>query len=333
MKTTIYDIAKRAGVSAATVSNVLNERGRVGVQTRKKILSIAEELQYLPNMSASALKGKSTYTIGFFVPDVLNPVYMEYLKHAEKQAQELGFSVIMCSTENNADQERKLFEIMQQKNVDGFIITAKFRNEELLKEMQTKQIPTICIGHERPEFQFDSVAGDDVEAGKIAANYLLSLGHTNVAIIVEKNSASSLGRIEGFRSEFLNQGIKIDDSFIIDSQTELEEIEKTALSLLNSPNRPTAVFGGNDVIAVGIVQAARHLGLSIPKDISVIGLDDTFLCKIISPQLTTVSMSITEIGHFVINILVDKIERNSTKKQAIRFQPKLVARESVGKVE
>ncbi|OLN24221.1 hypothetical protein BTO30_00300 [Domibacillus antri] len=330
MKPTIYDIAKKAGVSAATVSNVINERGRVGDKTRKKVLAIMDELQYRPNTAASVLKGKAAFTIGFFVPDMLNPVYMEYVKHAEERAQERGFSIMMCSTENDPVKERLQADVLRQKNVDGFIITSKFQNEELLREIEREQYPSVCIAHERPDFQFDSVSGNDWEAGIMAADYLFSLGHTNIAMIAEKDSVSSYGRIEGFKERFRKKEMK--QPLIRYAEASIDQAKAMALNLLKQDDRPTAVFGGNDVLAVGIMQAARTLGLSIPEDISVIGLDDTFLCQIVSPQLTAIAMPVKKISYRAVDLLIEQIEKGGTLKSTDLFPPVVIERDSARKL-
>lgn len=328
MKPTIYDIAQKAGVSAATVSNVVNSRGRVGEETRKKVLKVMDELHYRPNLAASVLKGKPARTIGFFVPDMLNPIYMEYVKYAEERAQACGFSIIMCSTENDPQKERVQADILRQKNVDGFIITSKFQNEQLLQELEQEGFPSLCLAHERNKFQFDSVTGDDEQAGQMAAEYLVSLNHINVAMIAEKDSLSSPGRITGFQKRFHELGKGAPPVFYAEASIELAK--KVAKEVIQE-KKTTALFGGNDVIAVGIIQAARELNLSIPAELSVIGLDNTFLCEIVSPQLTAISMPVKKISYKGIDLLIDKMKTGRDMRKAAVYPPALVERVSAQK--
>ena len=332
MKTTIYDIAKLAGVTAATVSNVINERGRVSEKTKKKVFDIMNELGYVPNTAAAALKGKATYTIGFFIPDVLNPIYMEYLKHAEAHAQELGFSIMMCSTENNPEKERRQAEVLRQKNVDGFIITSKFQNKGLLKEWEESGYPVVFIGHERLDFEFDSFAGNDYEAGRLAADHLLSLGHRRIALLMEKNSVSSEKRLLGFQHELAYKGADLSPIYLLENETTIERSEQMATILLTAKERPTAVFGGNDVIAVGVLQAAGKLGIAVPNQLSVVGIDDTFLCKIVNPNLTSIAMPVKEISRLSVEGLVNKIKGLQSRKQSKIFKPKLIRRNSTDRI-
>lgn len=333
MKPTIYDIAKAAGVSTTTVSKVINHTGRISDKTKKKILDLMDELKYQPSVLASAMKGKCTYQIALFIPDMDNPIYAQYLKHVEDRGQELGFSVVMCSTDNNPEKEERHITLLRQKRVDGFIIASKFTNEELLKELLRDDFPFVLLAQEKPEILTDSVTADDYLGGFIATDYLISQGHKRIGLITEDSiSFSCLERIRGYKSALQKADIMPDENLIMMGGAKIKDAEMNASNLLDMKDRPTAIFGSNDVMAIGVMQAAKKRGLIIPDELSVIGFDNTELCTIVTPELSTIEMPINELGRKAMDILINKIEQQGDLKQRIRMLPELVIRDSVSQI-
>ncbi|MBW5445548.1 LacI family DNA-binding transcriptional regulator [Cohnella sp. CFH 77786] len=327
MKPTIYDIARIAEVSTATVSKVLNNNGRISEKTRKRILKIMEDLQYQPNVLASAMKGKFTYQIALLIPDIDNPIYAQYLKHIEERGQGFGFSIVMCSTDNNPEKEARHVSLMLQKRVDGFIIASKFKNEELLNKLLKDKVPVVLFAYEKPELLIDSVTADDFLGGIAATDHLVSLGHRRIAMIAE-DSYSGKERLRGYMTALRSAGIEPDESLVIYSGAGLEDAEETGGRLLDVKERPSAIFGCNDIMAVGAVRAARKRGLAVPDELSVIGFDNTALCTVSHPELTSISMPVSDLGQKVMEVIVDKIEGKDKIKQRIRLFPELVVRGS-----
>ncbi|MFD0693717.1 LacI family DNA-binding transcriptional regulator [Paenibacillus sp. GCM10027628] len=330
MKPTIYDVAKAAGVSSATVSKVINHTGRISEKTRDKIRTIMNEINYRPDVLASAMKGKCTYQIALLIPDMDNPIYAQYLKYIEDRGRELGFSVVMCSTDNDPDKEEQHISLLRQKRVDGFIIASKFTNKELLQELLADQVPVVLFAHERQDVITDSVTVDDYLGGVLATEHLISHGHTRIGVIAT-DSISCWERIRGYESAISNAGIKLDRALVETIEgSKIDDAEKAALKMLKmNKNGVSAIFGCNDIMAIGVMQAAKKLGLSIPKDLSIIGFDNTELCKIVTPELTSIAMPINELGHKAMDMIVDKIDRSGNAKQKIKMLPELVVRNSV----
>ncbi len=329
MKPTIYDIAREAGVSATTVSKVINNKGRISEKTRKKIMQIMEELHYQPNVLASAMKGKSTYTIALLIPDMANPIYAQYLKYIEEYGQELGFNIVMCSTGSDPDKEAKHIALLRQKRVDGFIIASIFKNETVLKQLIQEKVPIALMAFERSELPVASVTGDDYLGGYLATEHLLSLGHRRIGIITEEETISGKERIKGYEKALLNAGIEVEPSLIVAiNDPTIEGAEKHARKLLDREQRPTAIFGYNDVLAIGAMQAAKERGIIIPDELSIIGFDNTVMCKIVEPRLSSVAMPIQELGRKAMELLVRQIEGNDNTKQRISLLPELVIRQS-----
>lgn len=330
MKPTIYDIAKAAGVSSATVSKVINHTGRISEKTREKIWTIMNDLNYRPNVLASAMKGKCTYQIALLIPDMDNPIYAQYLKYIEDRGQELGFSVVMCSTDNDPQKEERHISLLRQKSVDGFIIASKFTNKELLQQLLADQVPVVLFAHERQDIITDSVTVDDYFGGVMATEHLIAHGHTRIGVIAT-DSVSCWERIRGYESALSHAGIKADrDLVAIIEGSKIDDAEKTATNLLKAKEKGiTAIFGCNDVMAIGVMQAAKKLGISIPNELSIIGFDNTELCKIVTPELTSIAMPIKELGGKAMDMIIDKLDRSGNPKQRIKMLPELVVRHSV----
>lgn len=327
MKPTIYDVAKLAGVSAATVSKVINNKGRISEETKERVNRIMEELNYQPNFLASAMKGKSTYQIALLIPDMENPIYAQYLKQIEERGQELGYNIVLCSTDNDSDKEARHITLLRQQRVDGFIIASKFKNDDILKELIRENFPVVLFAHERPEISIDSVTADDYMGGYLAVEHLLKLGHNRIGFLGEE-SLSSEERVRGYKAALSATDIPVHEDLIVVGGSSLREAEASAAALLDREDKPSAIFGSNDVLAIGVVKAAKARGIRVPEELSVIGFDDTPLCSIISPNLSSVSMPVRELGQYVTDMIIRKIEHTDAAKQRIRMLPSLASRES-----
>jgi DNA-binding LacI/PurR family transcriptional regulator len=328
---TIYDVAKVAGVSTATVSKVINNTGRISEKTKAKIHRIMDELNFRPNVIASAMKGKSTYQVAFLIPDVSNPIYAEYLKHIEERGQELGYNIVMCSTDDQAEKEARHISLLKQRRVDGFIIASKFKNVAILKQLISEKFPVVLFAHERPELPVSSVTVDDYIGGYMAASHLLSLGHRIIGVLAEE-SLSSRERIRGYKSALAEADLAVEDHLIVISGPSVADAETAAAKLLDREDRPTAIFGCNDLLAIGAMQASRARGIQVPDQLSVIGFDDTQLCSIVSPKLTSISQPVRKLGKEVTDLIIRKIEQVETPKQRVRMLPEVSVKESTARL-
>jgi LacI family transcriptional regulator len=331
MKPTIYDIAREAGVSATTVSKVINNKGRISEKTKAKIMKIMEDLHYQPSVLASAMKGKNTFTIGIIIPDMNNPVYSEYLKLIEAYGRELGFSILICNTNNDPEKEEEQVTLFRQRQVDGFIIASKFKNDKVLKELINKNFPIVLFALERPELSIDCVTIDDFLGGYKVTEYLLSLGHRQIGVMTE-DAVSSLERVKGYKQALSNADVEYSEKLIYQSETIIERAVEQAGKLLDNQDRPTAIFGCNDVLAIGTIMAAKQRGIKIPNELSVIGFDNTFMCKIVEPQLSSVAAPLGEMGRKAMDLLISKIDKTNNLKQRIKMLPDLVIRETTARV-
>ncbi|WP_260405284.1 LacI family DNA-binding transcriptional regulator, partial [Paenibacillus sp. 598K] len=199
MRATIYDIAREAGVSIATVSKVINQKGKISADKRREILAIMERLRYQPSRIASALTGKHTYTLGLLIPDIANPFFAEVARSVEDRGHELGYSIIICSTDNREERISQYLAVLRQKQVDGIIIGTGMDSGELLRELDM-ETPAVVIGREVPAVPVHTVVADDRYGGRLAAEHLLNGGHHRLGVLVEGlDIMSSRERLRGFR--------------------------------------------------------------------------------------------------------------------------------------
>jgi len=327
LKPTIYDVAKEAGVSIATVSKVINQTGRISDKTRAHVNKVMERLDYQPSVVASALTGKSTYTIGLLIPDLANPFFAEIARSVEDRGSELGFNLVICNTDNEPNKGIQYISLLKQKRVDGIIIATGLQNE-LMKGLTGQGIPLALIAREMPMLAVDTVLVDDYMGGYLATSHLIRLGHRRIAIIAEDlELMSSKERVRGYRYALEEAGIAAEERFVTESELfTLEGGKEQTRKLLEQPDGPTAIFACNDLLAIGVMQAARELGVNVPNDLSVVGFDNTILATITDPPLTTVAQPIQDIGRQVIDLLVQEINRQKTSKQRIILVPNLVVR-------
>lgn len=329
MKPTIYDVAEKAEVSIATVSKVINQTGRIGEKTRKRVIEVMKDLNYSPSVVASALTGKNTYTVGLLVPDIANPFFAEMARSVEDRGHELGFNVVMCSTDHDEEKEAQYISLLRRKSVDGLILASVIQNDEILKALIKQNLPVALISRDMPSLAVDTVIVDDFIGGYAATEHLIELGHEKIAVLAEKMTVtSSRERVRGYQKALEEAGLPVEDDWMRISDFTVEAGKQSTRELLDSPDRPSAIFACNDMLAIGAIQATREKGLSVPDDLSVVGFDDTVLATMIDPPLTTVAQPIQDMGSKVMDLLVEEIKKEKRTKQRVVLLPELVIRES-----
>lgn len=327
MKVTIYDVAKKAGVSIATVSKVINNTGNMRETTRKKIIETIEEMNYRPNQMASALSGKGTKTFGLLVPDISNPFFSAIARRIEDCAYEQGMTVIICSTDENAEKEKKYVDVLQGKQVDGLILASTFNDKSVFHELIEGDIPLVMLAYDDSMLDISNVSVDDFKGGYIATSHLITKDHRNIAVIAENTQSSRL-RIFGYREAHAVQGIQTNDKYIFSKKASIENGKECFEEIVQQKDidRPTAIFACNDLLAIGVIQGATEKGIRIPEDIAVIGFDNTILASTTVPGLTTISQPIEEMGKKIVDVLIDEIKGKKDVKKRILFNPKLIVR-------
>ncbi|MCQ6559165.1 LacI family transcriptional regulator [Paenibacillus mendelii] len=327
---TIYDIARKAGVSIATVSQVINGKGKISDKRRQEIYRIIEELNYRPSVIASALTGKKTFTLGLLIPDISNPFFAELARAVEDCGSRSRYSLVICSTDNKDDKVSGYLQLLQQKSVDGIIIGTGLEDIGILKPLLNKSIPVVMIAREMPGVQLPTVIVDDYAGGKQAAEHLLELHHQRMAIITEQPKvSSSRERLRGYSDAILSRGFELPDEMVKKTgENLLKDGKSRALELLTDSNPPSAIFCCNDMIAIGTLQAAKELGIRVPEQLSIIGFDNTILAAVTEPALTTLSQPTEMMGSMAVEILIRLSEGESAALERTVLKPDLVIRSS-----
>lgn len=308
MTYTIKDVAKKANVSIATVSRILNNQKGYSEKTKRKVLEVIEELDYYPNAIARGLINKKTSTIGVLFPALSSMLVTELLAGIEKAAHLLGSSVIVCHTESNGSKTMKYLQLLNEKRVDGIIFTSEVLKEEYYEFIQKMNIPLVLLSTESRAYSVPYVKVDDRHAAYSATQYLIKNGHIRIGMISGNRNDLIAGkpRIEGFKNALMDYDLPIQDSQIIYSEgftftDGLQGLKK----LRNQAPEVTAIFTASDEIAFGAISAAFQMGIKIPGDLSIIGYDNLKIAEMSIPPLTSLAQPFYEMGEKAARMIFD----------------------------
>jgi LacI family transcriptional regulator len=301
---TIRDIAKAANVSTAAVSYVINDKPGVSEETRLKIQRIMREMNYRPNPQARGLAAKRTGMLGLMIPDITDPFYVNVVRGVEAESNQLGYTLTLCTTHGDAERERNVAGTLTSNWVDGVIMMAYKLSPSELEKLSKHKVPIVVIDNPEVAGLIPSIMVNNTALGRTATAYLVEMGHTRIGFIhgVE-GSNSSAARYEGYVQALKSHGLEPDPDLVERGDFSYEHGLAAAHRLLSLPNRPTAIFAANDQMAFGVMNAATELGLSVPEDISVIGVDDIEAAALVVPGLTTMRQPTWEIGACAVQIL------------------------------
>ncbi|MCU6795570.1 LacI family transcriptional regulator [Paenibacillus sp. WQ 127069] len=331
-KSTISDVAKLAGVSKSAVSKYLNNIPYVSDETRKRIEQAIKELDYYPNNFARALVHNSIKLIGLVISNIHIMINTELIKSIEEEANQLGYNIVLVTTNDNEANDERLLEILKDRfqHLDGLIL-ANARENRLNLEALKQSFEHIVMVHRHVPTDFiDYVVVDNYTGGKLAAEYLVRLGHKQIGMIQgQEDIYPTRERARGF-IEVLQKYELYNPEYIIEGGKTLEDGYRAAEKIMLSNHKPTAIFAISDVLAFGLLDAAREYGWKIPEEISLIGFDNLFFCKLARVPLTTIDSRIKELGTQAVQLLVQKIEGQIAKEtlQQVMLAPSLVSRES-----
>lgn len=343
-KTTIYDIAAEVGTSAATVSRVMSNSGYpVKEDIRKRIMEAAERLNYSPNMVGRMLKKSESKDIGVIIPTISNPFYSQIILGIEQEARKRGFNILLCNSFRDVETERNYIESLYQKQVRGIIISSVNENHIFLKKMQQEGLKIVAIDQNLDDIKCNRVGFDYIRGGMIAVEYLISMGHKDIAFLTSPLTRRSRREtLEGYRLALLKKGLQVRDEYIIASEIEQESQAGTyefengrilARRFLQFQERPTAIFAVNDMTAFGIILELIDHGIKVPDDISVVGFDNIEVSSMINPPLTTVNQPSFETGRVACSMLLDSMDNDDDGDVSMMLEPSLIQRKSVKKID
>lgn len=330
MPATMTDVARRAGVSPATVSRVLNGNVNVAEATRKKVLKAVEELNYRPNRLASALVTKKTRALGLLLPDVSNPFFAEVARAVEREAARMGYSVFVCNTDDRPEVEERSLSDLRQRGVDGIVAAPSLEGSTSIAGALEAGYPICFLARDVPTLAVTCVKVDDFRGGYLAARHLIELGHRRIAMVSEpENVPSAPDRVRGYRHALSEAGIEGAGLVLAAGETSIRAGIDAAGGLLG-PDRPTAVFCANDILAIGVMHGLRREGVEAPRDVSLVGFDGTVLASVVDPTLTTVAQPIDQMAKAAVQAVVAEIDGEREGTQRIVFQPALRQGRSTG---
>lgn len=332
MKYTIKDIARLAGVSTATVSKVINRKDHeITETTRKKVMSIVRQYNYVPNRIASSMVTKKTHTIGLIIPDISNPFFPELARGVEDYANQLGYAVFLCNTDNDSQKEQSYLEKLQEKMVDGIILTASNHRRGFTKALKETSIPIVTVDREIDTFISDgTVISDNLMGAYEAVSYLLARGLNRILYLSGPlSSKPSKERLQGYTNALKDHDLQVERDMILDGSFTLDWGYTGTLKAIDQGLQFDSIFCGNDLIAFGAIKAIKSKGLRVPKDISIIGFDDIAMAEMIDPPLTTVKQPNYQMGFESSKILIDIIEKNTPENTELVLSTKLIIRSSV----
>ncbi|HOY19495.1 MAG TPA: LacI family DNA-binding transcriptional regulator [Haliscomenobacter sp.] len=330
----IKDIARMLNISVATVSRALHDRYDVNPETKRKVLELAEKLNYRPNSHAIGLLTKRTHTIGLVVPEIDNQFFSEIINGLENVAYEQGYNVMIFQSQNIYEREVKIIDQLIGARVDGVAIsigssTEDFRHLNMLKELD---IPLAMFDRAHDKVYGHKIINDNFDGGYKAGAFLIKSGRQRLAHIAGPATLKlSRLRLQGFKAALRDAQLELRPEYLVHTTFRMEDSYQTALNLLRLLPRPDAIFAVSDYVALGVLKAARELDIKIPQELALIGFTNLAVGPLLEPPLTTISQQSYEMGQETARILLENIESSEEdfKLQTRIFKPELVIRDSV----
>jgi LacI family transcriptional regulator len=332
-RVTIRDVARLAGVSLGTASNVLNNPSIVAAPTRRRVLDVIAKTGFVRSRAALELRVGKSLTVGVVLLDLANPFFAEIVKGAEGVLREKGYVLMACSSDESVEQEARYLQALEEHRVDGLLISPVERNLSGLKALAERGVPTVLVDRDGQKAGLCSVTVDDVRGGELAAAHLLALGHERVAFVNGPTTIRQCAdRRQGARRAFKRVGLRPEDRLLEIRMPALsvEQGEKAAGLLLGREPRPTAVMCANDLLALGVLKGLAGAGIAVPEEIALVGYDDVEFASMLSPPLTSVRQPKCEIGASAAMLLLEETDGAGHEHRAVRFEPELVVRASSG---
>ena len=333
MAVTISDIARKAGVSSATVSRVLNDSGYVKQSTREKIEAAIKEMNFTPSAIARSLSKNETNTIGVIVPDITNSYFGEVIKGISEVAEENNLNIILFNTDNYLEKEVRALNVLREQRIKGIIMTPGFgeeNNKEYIETINNLNIPIVLVSADLKFKELSGIFVDNVLGGFNATNLLISQGHTKIGIMTGiLSSEPAAERVVGYKKALKEANIDINDKYILDGQFSMEKAYELTNELLKCGNKPTALITSSNRMTMGVVKALKENNKNIPEDLALVAFDKVDLLDVLDIKITYIDECPMELGRSSMNLLCD-IFNNSDKsfKRRVIIVPKLIIKGS-----
>ena len=331
MAATMRDVAQQAGVSIKTVSRVVNNQGEIADSTRQRVLEAIEDLGYRPSRVARALVTQRTHTIGLVVGDITNPFFPEIAKGVQDAARVSGYNVFLCNTDGNPEQELSTLESLADHAVDGIIIYPSYESIQNLTTFAAHYRPLVVVNYPFDHSDVGLILVDNHKGARLAVDYLVDKGHTNIGMLTGIQSASldKVRRIQGFRDALYAHNLSVVEDWIVPGlDPTFDSGYQATKNLLSEHPQITAIFAYNDLLALGAIRACNELGRSVPDDCAIIGFDDIQWASTSTPKLTTVRVDKYGLGQRSMNRILEMLDQPDTEFPSVSLDVELCVRES-----
>jgi len=330
MNVTIYDVAREANVSMATVSRVVNGNPNVKPATRKKVLEVIERLGYRPNAVARGLASKKTTTVGVIIPDISNILFAELARGIEDVATMYKYNIILSNSDQNPDKELHLFNTMLGKQVDGIVFMSGNVTERLVEEFEKSSVPIVLAGSIDPSGKIPSVNIDYEQATYESTKNFIDHGHKNIAYVIGPLSEpiNRDKKLLGYKRALEEAGIEYREDYVIEGDYTYDSGLEAAERILELEGRPTAVLVSQDEMAIGVVHGLQDKGYLVPEDFEIISADNTRLSLMVRPQLSSVVQPLYDIGAVAMRLLTKYMTKEPVDNHTVILPHRFEYRDS-----
>lgn len=332
-RVTSRDIAAAAGVSQATVSNVLNRPDLVASETRRRIEAVIHEQGFVVNSVGRSLRMGSSRTLGVVVLDLSNPFWAEVTRGIEAAASELGYSVLLGSSDEREDKERQLLGLFEEHRVEGVLVASVHIDSPAMGSLARRGTKVVLLDQDSADAAYSSVRENQVRGAQLVASHLIANGHRRIAFVNGPHTIQWCAeRSQGLRAGVAAGGLNPDEVIVeipIETMT-AHSAEAATDQILRLENRPTAIFCVNDLVALGMLKQFSQRGIHVPQDFSMVGFDDSYFASLLSPSLTTIRQQPYALGKRATELIASLDSRAPTS--TVVFEPKLIDRDSVAKL-
>lgn len=330
MNTTIYDVAREANVSMATVSRVVNGNPNVKPSTRKRVLEAIERLGYRPNAVARGLASKKTTTVGVIIPDISSIFFAELARGIEDIATMYKYNIILCNSDQNKEKEIHLINTLLEKQVDGIVFMGGAITEDHAGQFKRSPVPIVLAATMDADKEFPSVNIDYQQAVYDAIKSLIDKGHKNIGMVSGslEDPVNGYQKYLGYKKAIEDAGLPFNESNIMIGDYTYDSGIEAMENFLKMNEKPTAIFAGTDEMALGVIHGAQDNGYHIPDDFEVIGFDNTRLASMVRPTLTTVVQPMYDIGAVSMRLLTKYMNKEAVAEHVVVLPHRIENRNS-----
>jgi len=333
-RVTLQEVAELAGVSQATAGRALGGYGSISEGSRERVERAAMKLGYRTHGVARALASGTTKSIGLVIGDIENAFFATFARGLSDVMHEAGYTVVLANADENWDLERQALEVLETRSVDGMVVAPAPDSDTTLLQGLSERVPLVVVDRTLPGLDVDTVLVDNVAGGASAAKHLADLGHREIGLMTEPPVLSSVReRVQGYEETLESYGLESDPALVAVGTPKLEGGLLAAIEILESKDRPQAIFATTNTMTAAVLAATVELGLKIPDDLSLVGFDDSEWMRLVSPPITVVRQPVYDLGQATGRLLNDRINGWSGDAKRLRLKTELVVRQSCKKYE